>query len=420
MKRKLFDVAILGGGLSGTLAAISAADAGAKVVLVERNAALGGMATLGLVQPITVYGLKGTFVVAGRGRALLEKLASEKSATAVTTYGPTCDVEALKYELERMCVERGVKILYNAWAEAADVRDGALAAVSLLSKSGKTDLRARVFVDATGDGDVAAFAGCRFSRNVQGATLMMIVSGVDVEKMPAREDVKKIWDGLKPGTSIYRGLCIFDHPRKGSFFFNMTETDGTDVLNVEKISASLLENRRQCWELFAAFRKHVPGFETAYIEQTAANLGVRESRHIKGLYTLTAEDLFAGKAFADSVATGASPIDVHAKENDGKGRYQWFGKGYTIPYRCLITRRLANLIVTGRAISADQAAHSSLRRMSTGLALGEAAGTAAALAAKRGIDVKQVPMKELQAILLRHGAILYPEAPLAKPALSAL
>lgn len=402
------DVIVAGGGISGTMAAIAAAREGADVLLVERYTALGGMATLGLVQPITTWGLGGSFVIGGSGKRLLEEMIERHpgSATAVNHYGPSCDAEHLKRELEQVALAHGVRLLYHAWITGAEVGGERVQAIRIVSKSGESLLRGRVFVDATGDGDLAAFAGAPVEIGSQGITLMFLVSGIDRDRCPETTEIGRMYK--EAGPVNYRGLALFWHPRPDSAYMNVTEVEHHDALDVEDLTAATIACRDQAWRVLERLREHVPGFEQAYIAQTAPALGVRESRHVQGLHVLSGEDVEAGRDFEDTIARASCPVDVHGSANDGRGAYHGLKRSYGVPYRSLLTAQFANVILTGRCISADHVAHSSVRRMAPGFALGEAAGIASAQALSPG-DVRGLPIGPLQARLREHGAILDPE-----------
>lgn len=388
------------------MAAVAASAEGCRTLLVERYAALGGMATLGLVQPITTWGLRGRYVLGGRCRQLLERLheANPSAATAVTSYGPTCDAEHLKRVLEETILAAGAQLLYHSWVTGARLEGDRLVELSVFSKGGPAVIRGEVFVDATGDADIAASAGVPFEEGSQGITLMFIVAGIRRERCPPQDEMAKIWDRHKIG---YRGLTLFWHPRPGAAYFNVTEVEGLSGLDPWALTKATVECRSQAWRMLEILKAHVPGFEDAYLEQTASALGVRETRRIRGRYVLSGDDVLAGADFPDTVARASCPVDVHGSHDGGRGDYRALKRSYGIPYRCLTAEAVKNLVVTGRPISADRIAHSSLRRMAPGSALGEAAGVAAALAAgSTDRDLRAVSVTDLRRILKGHGAVL--------------
>jgi len=403
-----FDVIVAGGGISGTMAAIAAAREGARTLLVERYAALGGMATLGLVQPITTWGIGGSFIIGGTGRHIVEGMLERhpESATELNLYGPTCDAEHLKRELEERALAHGVSLLYHTWITGVEREGERITGVRAISKSGEALLRGVMFVDATGDGDVAARAGVPFEMGSQGITLMFVLSGIDRERCPERAEMAEIYQ--QAGPVGYRGLCIFWGPRPDSCYVNMTEVEGLDGCDVGDLTHATIDCRRQAWGILDILRAHVPGFERAYIAQTAPALGVRESRHVRGLHVLTGDDVRGGADFGDTIARAACPVDIHGSHDGGKGEYHALTRSYGVPWRSLVVPEFANLVLTGRCLSADHVAHSSVRRMAPGFALGEAAGAGAAQALSHG-DVRTLPTAPLQATLRGYGAVLDPE-----------
>jgi 2-polyprenyl-6-methoxyphenol hydroxylase-like FAD-dependent oxidoreductase len=403
-----WDVIVAGGGISGSMAAIAAAREGADTLLVERYAALGGMGTLGLVQPITTWGIGGSYVIAGTGKRLLEEMAAQRpaSATEMNHYGPSCDAEHLKRMLEETALDHGVELLYHAWITGAEVDDDRIAGLNIVSKSGPDRLRGNAIVDATGDGDVAAFADVPFDLGSQGITLMFHMTGIDRDRCPQDSEIREIY--AETGPVNYRGLAMFWAPQPGSAYMNVTEVEDHDALDVEDLTAATVECRKQAWLVAEILRANVPGFEDAWITQTAPALGVRESRHIRGLHTLSAEDVEGGRDFEDTIARASCPVDIHGSDNDGKGTYHGLEQSYGVPWRSLVTEQYANLVLTGRCLSADAVAHSSVRRMGPGFALGEAAGIGAAQTLSHG-DARSLPIEPLQERLREYETILAPE-----------
>lgn len=260
-------------------------------------------------------------------------------------------------------------------------------------------------VIVVGGGIAGTMAAIAAAEDNQGISLMFILAGIDKEKAPPVSEIKKIWDENKIG---YRGIAFFWHPRQDAAYMNVTEVEGLSGLDPWQLTEATIECRKQAWQVTEIFKDKVSGFENAYIEQTAPTLGVRETRRIHGQYILTVDDVFAGGDFPDVIARASCPVDVHGSENAGKGQYGHLEKSYGIPYRSLITNEISKLIVTGRPISADHIAHSSLRRMAPGFGLGEAAGVAAGMAHSSG-DLRTLSTEDLRSKLEGYGAILEPE-----------
>jgi hypothetical protein len=388
------------------MAAIAAAQGGRRVLLVERMGCLGGMATSGLVQPITMWGIGKHYIIGGQGRRILESLESRGpgASTGMSTYGPTCDAEHLKFVLEQQGQAAGAELLYYASVREAQVSQGLITSVCASVRGRELRLSAAAYVDATGDAELAALAGAPCDVGTQGVTLMFVIGGIDRARAGDREAVAAAY---APHKVNYRGALVFWHPGEGRAYANMTEVENFDPLNPADVTRATIECRRQAWDMIQVFRAHVPGFENAYIEQTAPLLGVRESRRIRGLYTLTTDDVLAGRDFPDTIARGSSPLDVHGSDAGGKKKYQPLSRSYGVPYRCLLPTGVRNLLVAGRPVSTDHGAHSSLRRMAPGFALGEAAGVAAALCTCG--DAQAVDVGVLQTLLRQRGAVLDPE-----------
>lgn len=402
----IYDVIVCGGGVSGTIAAIAAAREDSSVLLVEKNFCLGGMATSGLVQPISKWGINGEYVTGGTGKKIISELSSagKYAATPMSHYGVVCDAEYLKLELERQAVGAGVKILYNTvLTRAVRQNSGGIEKLILFSGNGDFDVKGRVYIDATGDAALAASAGAGYEAGSQGATLMMLISGINEKHLPEIEEIRTIWERKRVN---YRPLTLFFHPRGDMAYFNMTEVENLDGLNPFKTSEAVLECRRQAWDIYDVFKKFIPGFEGSYISHTADSFGIRETRRIKGRYVLTGSDVLQGKHFKDEIAKACSPVDIHGSSQGGLGVYKRLKKSYSIPYGCLVTDEITNLIVTGRCISADRTAFSSLRRMATGMAVGEAAGIAAGIASETGTGADMINLDKLQDKLRTHGAVI--------------
>ena len=407
-----YDVAVCGGGISGCMAAWAAARSGLRTILLERYNALGGMATSGLVQPITMWGIGGAYALAGTGKRFLEELHQKypRAVGEMGCYGPVCDPELIKFELEQQLVQAGVDIRYQTWVHGAKREESSLHALRALTKEGEREIPAAFFIDASGDGDVGFFAGEKFTIGRQGATIMFVIAGIHKKDLLSREKMDELWKGVQDEFSGYRRLCYFVHPRGDTFFMNMTEVDQLEALSSVEISRASIICRKQAWEIWRLLQRDFPGFENSYIQQTAHTLGVRESRHLQSGYILTGDDIAAGKEFPDTVCRGCSPIDIHGNDNEGRNIYHTLERGFAIPYRTMLPSKTDNLLVTGRAVGADPTAHSSLRRMANMFSLGEAAGEAAVLAVKEGVSAHKVPRDLYRRRLLERDFILDPIA----------
>ena len=417
------DVLVVGGGSAGIASAISAARKGARVMLVERYGFLGGTLTA-----VTLGSICGYFtvtedeiipVVQGFAGEVAERLRSAGGAlppqrwlqTASVPYDPM----ALKLLADDLAEEAGVERVYHSYAVGV-VRDGCkVGGVIFESKDGRWASLAPVVIDATGDGDIATLAGAGMELSLdqlQFPTTMFRFGGVDTER--ARH-IKRDELHAQLGEAVASGL---DLPRTAGGMFSMHP--GTMHLNITRVAedgrspnpvdtAELtraeITGRRQLGLYAEAFRRFVPGFENCYVLEAGAHIGVRESRRVKGDYWLTLDDVMNEGRFDDAVACSAWPLEEHTA--DRGTRWVWLEPGtyYQIPYRCLLPEGLDGLLVVGRCSSASHDAHASMRVAAVCMALGEAAGVAATMAAESG-DLRAVNTNELQRTLKNQGAFL--------------
>jgi hypothetical protein len=441
------DVLVVGGGQAGLGAAFGAALAGARVILAERYGFLGGNATAALVMPWTSFHTQshaaephrtrlfpqdhgpGEPILAGVVRTFLERLVLAGGAvnpSLDTGYMVPFDPEIFKLVALDLLDEAGVEYLLHALA--TDItEEGPTRQVVFETKSGPVAVSAAVVVDCTGDGDMAAKAGAAFEvgRPEDGLTQPMTLMFRMVEfqsaafERYAREHpgqwrgVYGLWDLIRQATQAgdlkmpREDLLLFGTPHEHEVAVNstrITQVLGTDVWD---LTYAECEGRRQMRRIVAFLRKYVPGFEAAYLAQSGLHVGVRETRRILGEYHLTADDLLSVRRFDDVVARGSYPLDIH--NPTGKGtwlKHLPSGRAYDIPLRALIPKGLDRLLVAGRCLSGTHEAHSSYRAMPIAMATGQAAGVCAALAARRTLPVREVPVAHVQAELIRQGADL--------------
>ncbi|MBW3552425.1 MAG: FAD-dependent oxidoreductase [Gemmatimonadetes bacterium] len=454
-----YDVIVVGGGPSGALAGIAAARAGGRTLVVEQHGFFGGSLTaMGVGPMMSFHNNVGEQVVRGLPQELIDRLVArgaspghiEDSTTYVTTVTPF-DSEALKMELERMLLDAGGDPLFHTQLAAVQLDDESrIAEVLLSNKAGLTAYRAATFVDASGDGDLAARAGVPFilGRERDGATQPMTmnlkVGNVDTERIRryALENpddfvfahgVEEGLDRLKrtPRLSLAgfrrawdaaKGRGEVDVPREHVLFFetatpgvvivNTSRVQGLDATDPLQLSRAELIGRQQCAQIFDFLRRHCPGFEDAVRMDAAAQIGVRESRHVEGLYTVTAEDLATQRAFPDPVALGGYPIDVHSPE-EARTESVHFRPGttYQIPMRALLVAEPANLVIAGRCISATHEAMAAFRVTPIAMAIGQAAGAIAALSAARRTPPAELAYEEVRDLLVAQGARLPEPSP---------
>ena len=442
-----FDVLVIGGGNAGCAAAIAAARHGARTMLVERYGFLGGTATASMVGPWMTFHSGGDRIVGGIAQEMVERLMQKgaspghvaDSSDYVATITPF-DPEVHKALLFEMMSEAGVALMLHAYVLEANVDRDAVRGAAFATVGGKRTFEGRVVIDATADAFVAASAGVPTQQGdergrVQPASLMFRLSHVDLNELAAyvREHPDQMRTSLKveertaPALTAVAGLRELwerasedgevDVPRELVSFFispypdevtvNMTRVVHIDPLDPEDLTRAEIEARLQVMQLLAFFRTRVPGFERARLAATGTQVGIRESRRIVGRYTLTAQDVLQARRFDDAVARSAYPIDIHNPSGSGTTTQRLApGESYEIPYRCLIPVNREQLLVAGRCISTTHEALASTRLTPTVMTLGQAAGTAAALACARGVRVGDVDTRELRAQLIADGVDL--------------
>lgn len=413
---KKYDLAVIGGGFAGVAAALAAARGGADVIIIEKSNALGGAANVCLVNPFMPYKTK----IDGRSVALsagiFREIHERLEARGAMMHENFLE-EELKYVMSEMVAEAGISLLYHAYIFKAH-RDGErITAVSLATKQGETVIEADYFIDATGDAQLAFLSGCptRLGREpdnlCQPMTLCFRLGNVDVDRFLAsrpllNEAYKKSLDAgefINPRENI----LVFRSPIRNVLHFNTTRVVKKDPTNPFDVTEAELLARRQVYEVYEFMKKHADGLEDSFLMMTAAEIGVRESRMIIGDYVLTESDCRAFAKFEDGIAACNYDIDIHNPEGSGTSHYYFpEGEFYTIPYRSLIPTGATNMLVAGRCISSDHGAQASYRIMPTVCCIGEAAGSAMALAIKDSIPVREVNTYTLRATLKANGAFI--------------
>lgn len=432
-----YDVVVAGGGPAGIGAAVAAARMGASTALFERHPLLGGMGTVALVNNFCPAHWDGERLIIGGIFGELRRRLIARRALYVTGSAEPYAPEVFREEVAAMCREAGVETFLESPPLRVEFPEGAEARFSAGDAAAG---RARVVVDATGDAHVAAAAGVPFvmgrasDHAVMPLTYCYILGPVDLEKagraMPTsmRRDegtgetylVLEVQDWLNARLREARargevriprddtGMCVSVPGRPDHLSINFGRVFIKDPTDPAQLAAAEAEGRRQVEDGIRFFRKHVPGFEGVGLVELARQIGVRESRHIAGRYTLTGRDVIECRQFEDVVAQCWYPIDIHEPNSDSTTlTFLPRGKHYDIPWRCLIPREgPPNLVVGGRSISATQEAMSSLRVSPSAMAIGEAAGVTAALACANGNAVGKVDPSRVQARLRASGGIL--------------
>jgi len=409
-------VLVAGGGPAGLAAAVAAARQGVRTALIERYGFLGGMATAGLVNPfMSWHDSTGRPLVAGIFQEMLDRMA------ALGGYGsdraPTAfDAEVFRLAADRMCRDAGVRLRLHTLLAGAVRRGARITSVRTESKSGPEKWKATVYIDCTGDADLAFRAGvpCDHGRAgdglAQAMTLNFRMAGVDIERMPDRAEINRAFDEAKAAGRLDQpreNVLFFHTLRPGVIHFNTTRVVAASGVSAEDLTAAEVEARRQAHELAAFLAAEVRGFERAYLEQSGAQIGVRESRRIRGDYALTGDDVIEARKFPDGIARSSYPIDIHNPAGSGTSiREVPAGDYYEIPYRCLLPVGVDNLLVAGRCVSSTHEGQASLRVMPQCFAMGEAAGVAAAMAVRLRLSPREVAAEELREALRAQGQIV--------------
>lgn len=443
-------VLVLGGGPAGLCAAIAAARTGAKTLLIEQGSFCGGMATAGLVAPfMTCYDSGGnTMLIRGLFREIVERLIamgcaihpSQVSALSCFTSYITAGhihvtpfkAEALKLLADRMLQESGVQVLYHTKFVDTVTEDDRIRQVIVSKKEGLCAIEAQVVVDCTGDGDCAAASGVPYTMGngegrIQPATMFFRIGNVDSKKVDA--DIEANWDKFyrKDGVN-YRSMHwwvskareagdwslnrvsigLFRGVEEDEWSINTSRIMGIDGTSSASLTYGEQVGREQADEIFAFMKKYIPGCENAKLLQTGSTLGIRETRHIHGMKKLTVEDVLQCHVPEDSVMIAANSVDIHGRFGPTSNEYITIpeGKYYGISYGCLVPQGLSNLLVAGRCLSADSDASGAVRVMPPCMAMGQAAGTAAAMAACGSIDVRKLDVQALRAQLRKDDVLL--------------
>lgn len=411
------DVVVCGGGPAGVGAALAAAREGMRTLLLENQICLGGMATAGMVNRLGPYHDQREIILRGIPwevlRLLIERgLAQEPVVCEPANwhdYWLVFDPEGMKLVLDELLRQAGVEVSFDTRVVAPRMAGDEIAGVVAESKSGRQAFLGKVVIDATGDGDIAARAGAPFAMGREGDGLLQPMTTffkcLNMDWPAARRYVEAHYGELVrraveevgnpfvlPGTDSYL--------HKEETYFNCLHRHEVDGTRREDISRAATDLRKMMWGNLEILRRHVPGCERVSLSASAAAMGVRETRRFVGEYTLTVEDVLGGRQFADQVYRYACFVDIHAPKPGDKSaladRHPPPGQSYGVPYRCLLPLGVERLLVAGRCLSATHEALASVRMMPSCMAMGQAAGTAAALAVEGETTPRKVDPAHLR------------------------
>jgi len=424
-----WDVIVAGGGPAGCTAAIAAARAGRRVLLLEATSALGGMGTMGLIPAWCPFS-DGEKIIY---RGLAETVFTRSKAGMVhvdphaTDWVPI-DPEHLKSIYDDLVTSAGVHLLFNTQVAAIEQSDGCITAVITAGKDGLHANTATVYVDGTGDADLAAWAGAPYAQGdaageVQPASLCFTLSNVDAYAYafgnhPYSHLLHTRMDSEKYTLLSDLHLCN-NLVGPGTVGFNAGHLWGVDNTDPASVTPALIAGRKIAAQFRDALAEYLPAaFANAHLVATAPLMGIRETRRIIGDYVLTVEDYLARRSFADEIGRNCYPVDIHTAQHEvsdalqgtvsAMDRFPRYARGesHGIPYRSLIPQGVKNVLVAGRSISTDRPVQASVRVMPVCLVTGEAAGMAAALACETGGDVRAVDVHNLRERLQAEGAYL--------------
>lgn len=443
-----YDTVVVGGGPGGFPAAIAASRNGAKTLLIERNAFLGGAATSGLGN-LGYIDRKGEKALGGIPQELIDLLQEMGGAigsfpcpvhNSITPLSP----DIVKIAVSKMCLDANVDVLYNAELSDVHVRNGCLEEIIIHCKAEDIIVKAKAFIDATGDGELAYLAGCRYTMGqdngaMQPGTLMFTVLDYDLEAfftyLEQNPDDYGIKESYADGYNVdffrnTKGHCFiglqnlivkarengdFDIPRNQFIYIttpskNLLAVNTSRIINIDatdpfNLSQALTTGYDQVWQILCFLNKYVPGFENAKISQISPTFGIRETRHFIGQDRLEFAEIYSPQTEANSIGRCAYNVDIHSSNTDTID-LSLIDKSFGIPYGCLVPQNIDGLILSGRTISVDASVYAATRVMGPCMAVGQAAGTAAALAVKTQTPLAKLSVEQIREQLLAADVIL--------------
>lgn len=447
-----YEVAVIGAGPAGLAAAITAARMKRRVILVEKNGYLGGTLALG-ISPLSMLDKNGRKTVAGFAEEFMSRL-QEREDCLGTDICPkhnsvtSINAEGVKRLAVEMCREAGVDVLLHCEVLNAKVDSAKIVSVNVYGKVNMIHLKAKQYIDCTGDGDLAYLAGCSYEKGqkdsgtLQPPTVVYSLQGVDQERLfhyveehpeELRYNDKAIYENQDYTVNHFRAhpshvfvglqatfrrlkaegrlpveresFIYINGTHPGEVYVNSTRLLRTDATDILSLSQAELDGTLQAFELTELLRESIPGFENCYISSIAPSLGVRETRRFKGICRVTGQDAVHGLVPEDSICLVSYKIDIHSGIDTGL-LFTDIEKPFGIPYGCLVSADVDNLMMAGRCISCDAIAFGALRVTSFCLAMGQAAAVGACVADKHSVPIAHADVKEIRSILLEQNAIL--------------
>ncbi len=406
---EMYDLIVAGGGVAGVAAAVSAAREGLRVLLAEQTGVTGGAMTNALVYPFMRYTLRKSGRVLAAG--LFAEMQERWKAYRDTSW------ETYKLVFDDLLSEAGAEVLFHAQLFDVTTKDRQVTEISVATCAGKRSLRARMFIDATGDGELFYLAGCdcQLGRQEDGfcqpMTTCFRLGNVDIARFqaerPMLEERYRARQAEGKITNPRENILVFFGLGEGIVHFNTTRVIRHDPTDPAALSRAEMIARRQVWEMVKFLREESEAFSHCTLLSLANRIGIRESRKLKGVHILTAEELERGVYFPDTVALGNYGVDIHNPTGTGTTVHYLSDEAYySIPYRSLLPKEYDNLLVAGRCLSATHEAQSAVRIMPTCVCMGQAAGIAAAVAAETGTALSGVDTDAVRRRLTERGAVL--------------
>lgn len=421
-----YDVVVCGGGPAGIIAAIASARQGARTAIIEQYGFLGGMATAGMVTPISVFTYNNEKVIGGIPWEFIERLEEMGGGLIEKPLGNVAfEFESYKLCAQRMILEAGVDMYMHSYLSGCHSDDsGRINAVFIENKNGTEALKAKCFIDCTGDADLAAFMNVPMQpmegKPLQPLSSYFMLVNVDTSSpmiqeavhhnkqgqnchcLPVRERLLELKEKL--GIPEFGGPWFCTTLQPGVVTVNMTRTAG-DACDNRDFTKGECELREQAFKMAEVLKENFEEFKNSHLSAVAVHGGIRETRRIKGIHTITAEEYVNAYKFEDSISRGAHPIDIHVA-NGAEQNITFLETPAYVPYRSLVAEGFPNLIVAGRCLSADKTAFASLRVQASCMGTGQAAGVAAAMSAAQQKAVWEIDVDELISTLKEIGAVI--------------